>query len=92
MAIHLPYGNHQISSVHPALELFDRLPDSSYVPIAVICGIYSCSTATIWRRVKSGEIVRPVKLGKRTTRWQVGMVRKALKQATSDQHVQGGKE
>ena len=92
MATHLPFGNHQTFSVHPALEFFDKLPDSAYVPICVIRSIYACSDATVWRRVKSGEIVRPVKLGKRTTRWQVGMLRKALKQATSDQCVQCGKE
>jgi predicted DNA-binding transcriptional regulator AlpA len=60
------------------LRLFDELPDSAHVPIDTVCGLYCCSNATIWRRVRSGEIITPVRFGSRTTRWNVGDLRRAL--------------
>lgn len=83
-ALHTP-------SIPRGLEHFDKLPDSAYVQLAVICGIYDCSSATVWRRVKDGNIIPPVKLGKRTTRWQVGELRKALEQASLVNIHQGEK-
>lgn len=61
-----------------ALEQFDKLPDSAHVPIEVTRGLYACSNATVWRRVKTGDIPAPVKFGQRTTRWSVGALRAAL--------------
>lgn len=64
--------------LHPALLGFDSLPDSSFVPLPVVCSLFSCSPATAWRRVKSGQLVAPHKLGLRTTRWNVGQLRQVL--------------
>jgi predicted DNA-binding transcriptional regulator AlpA len=83
-----PHPSHS-PSLPQGLEYFEKLPDSAYVALAVVCGIYDCSSATIWRRVKDGDIVPPVKLGKRTTRWQVGELRKCLAQASLVNFHQG---
>lgn len=65
-------------AIPSALKLFDELPDSAHVPIEVVCVLFGCSPATIWRRVRSGQLVSPVRLGMRTTRWKVGDLRRAL--------------
>lgn len=65
--------------LHPSLQGFDSLPDSSFVPLSVVCSLFSCSRATAWRRVRSGQLVAPHRIGSRTTRWQVGELREALK-------------
>lgn len=72
-------SNAKNSAVHPALKNFDELPDAANVPLAVVCGIYGCSPATAWRRVRSGQLVAPHRIGSRTTRWNVGEIRNALK-------------
>jgi len=64
--------------IHPALKEFDALPDSAFVPLPVVCELFSCSSATVWRRVRSGQLVAPHKIGSRTTRWSVGEIREAL--------------
>lgn len=64
--------------IHPALQGFDSLPDSAYVPLTVVCSLFSCSPATAWRRVRAGQLVAPHRFGKRTTRWNVGEIREAL--------------
>lgn len=60
---------------YPALNAFDTLPDSAYVPLPVVCALFACSPATIWRRVRDGRLVAPHRIGKRTTRWLVGQLR-----------------
>lgn len=66
------------SEIHPSLASFDLLPDSAYVPLKVVCGLFSVSSATAWRRVRQGILVAPHRLGSRTTRWRVGELRLAL--------------
>lgn len=65
-------------SVIQTLKNWDILPDSSFVPLLVVCALFSCSPATVWRRVQSGQLVAH-RIGKRTTRWKVGELRNALK-------------
>jgi len=60
------------------LSSFDYLPDSSLVPLTIVCDIFGCSAATVWRRVRSGQLVAPYRIGSRTTRWQVGELRAEL--------------
>lgn len=67
------------NKVTQTLDNWDCLPDSSYVSLLVVCALFSCSPATVWRRVSSGELVAPHRIGKRTTRWKVGELRNALK-------------
>lgn len=61
-----------------ALANFDQYPDSAYIRLPVIKGLYGVSSATIWRGVKNGTIPKPSKLTQRTTAWNVGLVRAAL--------------
>jgi len=60
-----------------ALKNFDFLPDSAYVRQPVVKGLCGCSDATIWRRVNSGLLPKPQKLGS-TTVWNVGELRTIL--------------
>lgn len=61
-----------------ALELFDSLPDSSFVRQPVVQVLFACSAATVWRSVKTGRIPTPKKLSMRVTAWNVGELRQAL--------------
>lgn len=64
----------------PDLNDFERLPASARVPLPVVCGLFSISPATAWRRVKSGAMPQPVRDGA-CTRWIVGDLRRALARA-----------
>jgi predicted DNA-binding transcriptional regulator AlpA len=70
-----------LTSTHPGVNAFDTLPDSANVPIQVVCTLFGCSTATIWRRVRSGHLIAPHRIGLRSTRWSVGDLRIALNNA-----------
>lgn len=61
-----------------ALANFDQLPDSAYVRLPVMIGLFGVSAASIWRGVKNQSIPRPVKLTERTTAWNVGLIRAVL--------------
>jgi predicted DNA-binding transcriptional regulator AlpA len=65
------------------LSGFDYLPDSSNVRLPVVQALYSISSATVWRNVKSGNIPKPKKLTSRTTVWNVGELRAALSSKAS---------
>lgn len=65
-------------SLKPSLTLFSQLPDAAFVHLDIVCKLYSCSPATAWRRVKSGHIPQPHRLGARSTRWNVGELRQSL--------------
>lgn len=66
------------SQLHPMLSAFDDLPESAYVSLCVVCALFGCSPATVWRRVRTGQLVTPHRFGLRTTRWRVGDLRKEL--------------
>lgn len=68
----------QKTSLPPALENFDALPNDAFVKLPVLQLIYSCSPATVWRRVKVGALPAPMKLGARSTCWRVGDLREHL--------------
>lgn len=65
-------------AIPAALANFDQLPDSAYIRLPVMKGLYGVSSASIWRGVKNLTIPKPVKLTERTTAWNVGKVRAAL--------------
>lgn len=65
-------------AIPEALENFDKLPDSAYIRLPVMKGLYGVCATSIWRGVKNKTIPSPVKLTERTTAWNVGMVRSAL--------------
>lgn len=65
-------------AIPEALANFDKLPDSAYIRLPVMKGLYGVSAASIWRGVKNLTIPSPVKLTERTTAWNVGQVRASL--------------
>lgn len=65
-------------AIPEALANFDQLPDSAYIRLPTMKGLYGVSAASIWRGVKNLTIPRPCKLTERTTAWNVGLVRAAL--------------
>lgn len=62
----------------PELENFDRLPDAAYVKQRIVERLFACSSATLWRRVKSGLIPPPNRLSTHSNGWNVGCLRTAL--------------
>lgn len=65
-------------AIPEALAHFDQLPDSAYIRLPVMRGLYGISSASIWRGVKSGLICKPVKISERCTAWSVRLVRADL--------------
>lgn len=66
------------NSIPAALAAFDSLPDSALVEDKVVAGVFGCSTNTVWRRSKAGDLPKPIKVSPQQTRWRVGDIRKAL--------------
>lgn len=67
-----------------ALVNFDALPDSAHVRQPVVKALFAISDTTLWRRVKTGLIPAPRKNGPRTTVWNVGELRAALRRETGE--------
>jgi predicted DNA-binding transcriptional regulator AlpA len=65
-------------TVPTALTSASDMPDEALVSQPVVEGLAGCSSATVWRRVKSGLLPQPVRHGG-TTRWRLGAVRQALR-------------
>lgn len=66
---------------------FDNLPAAGYIRQAqLIPGVVPFSSATLWRKCRTGEFPLPVKLSQRVTAWNVGKVRDWL-----EQQNEGGK-
>lgn len=68
----------KLKPIPDALANFDQLPDSAYIRLPVMIGLFGISAASIWRGVKSHSIPKPIKLTQRTTAWSVRLVREAL--------------
>ena len=66
------------ATIPEALAQFDNLPDSAYIRLPVMLGLYGVSSASIWRGVKKRTIPSPVKLTERCTAWNVGLIRASL--------------
>jgi len=64
--------------VFEELVNFNSLPDVAFVKQPVVEALFACSSPTVWRRVKSGKLPAPKKLGLRAIGWQVGELRRAL--------------
>ena len=65
-------------AIPEGLANFDQLPESAYIRLPVMKGLYGVSAASIWRGTKQGIIPKAIKLTERTTAWNVGQVRAAL--------------
>lgn len=66
------------NAIPDALKNFDSLPDAANVRQPVVEALIGCSSTTIWRMVKRGDLPAPRKLSSRVTAWNVGDLRKAL--------------
>jgi predicted DNA-binding transcriptional regulator AlpA len=66
-----------IKKALPDLSNFDTLPDSARAALPVVCALFSVSPATVYRRVKAGDLPAPIKDGY-CARWIVGDLRKKL--------------
>jgi predicted DNA-binding transcriptional regulator AlpA len=66
-----------------SLKDFDSLPDCAHVRLPVVQALFACHAATVWRRVKSGHIPAPKKLGSQVAAWNVGELRRALNSLAS---------
>jgi predicted DNA-binding transcriptional regulator AlpA len=64
--------------MQPALQNFDRLPDSAHVRLPIMVALFACSPATVWRRVKNKSLPQPHKLSDNITAWNVGELRRAI--------------
>lgn len=63
----------------------NNLPIGGYIRESdLIPAIVPFSHATLWRKVKSGEFPRPVKLSTRITAWEVKAVRAWLDSKTQE--------
>lgn len=65
-------------AIPEALANFDAMPDSAYIRLPVMRGLYGVSSASIWRFAKSGKIPPSVKLSERCTAWSVGAIKADL--------------
>ena len=59
---------------------FDALPDAGFVRLPIVATLFATSPSNVWRWVKQGLIPKPRKLGPQTTVWNVGEIRKALRE------------
>jgi|JI8StandDraft_1071087.scaffolds.fasta_scaffold23815_3 predicted DNA-binding transcriptional regulator AlpA len=66
------------SGICGELAKFDSLPRSAHVRLPVVRGLFGCSSATVWRRVKNKLLPAPKRFGDRVSAWNVGELRDAL--------------
>lgn len=55
---------------------FPSLPDDAFVRLRVVVLLDASSPATIWRKARNGIFPAPVKLGEKSTGWNVGALRR----------------
>jgi predicted DNA-binding transcriptional regulator AlpA len=68
---------HQVSN--PTASTFDNLPATGYIRQAqLIPDVVPFSSATLWRKCKSGDFPKPVKLSERVTAWKISSIREWL--------------
>jgi predicted DNA-binding transcriptional regulator AlpA len=53
---------------------FERLPNVARVKLPVVCALFDCHPATVWRRVEKGTLPAPQKIGGNAL-WSVGKLR-----------------
>lgn len=63
-----------------AFRHFDSLPDSAFVRLPMVATLYATSESNVWRWMQKGIVPQSRKLAGRTTAWNVGELRKSLKE------------
>jgi predicted DNA-binding transcriptional regulator AlpA len=71
--------NQANAGIPDALRHFDQLPDSAHIRQPVVEALFGYSASTVWRRVKSGHLPKPEKMGPRISAWNVGKLRRVLR-------------
>lgn len=66
--------------IHPALQHFDRLPDSAGARVPVVAALFSVSIPTVWRWTRDGRLPAPTKRGG-VTLWSVKALRATMAEA-----------
>jgi prophage regulatory protein len=68
----------------PARISFDALPDVALIQIRLLVnyGVLPYSATTIWRKCRSGEFPKPIKVSAGITAWRVGEIRAYLANIT----------
>lgn len=72
---------------------FDALPDVALIQLRplIAYGVLPYSPTTIWRKCRSGEFPKPIKVSPGITAWQVGSIRQYLRDissSSSEHHLQ----
>ena len=63
--------------IHPALQHFDKLPDSAGARVPVVAALFGVSIPTAWRWSRDGKLPAPTKRGG-VTLWRVGDLRAVM--------------
>jgi predicted DNA-binding transcriptional regulator AlpA len=67
-----------------AIQHFDTLPNSAHVRLPVVCALFGCGPATVWRHARLKLLPDPRKLSPKITAWNVGELRAALRRPTAN--------
>ena len=60
------------------IQIFGAMPDDALVDLKTISTLTSRSRSSIYRDIRQGYFVKPLRLGKISSRWRVGDVRAYL--------------
>lgn len=60
------------------LNAFSELPDEAVLSVKEIIMLSGRSRTSLWRDVREGRLVEPIKLGPNSVKWQVKHVRAFL--------------
>lgn len=69
----------------PSISHFDSLPDSAHIDDKAVAVLTGWHRNTVWRKAKARELLPPIKVGPKSTRWQVGAIREYLASLTAQQ-------
>ncbi|QSA98721.1 AlpA family transcriptional regulator [Methylococcus sp. EFPC2] len=74
----------QPEPIPDALRHFDDLPNSAHVRLPVVCALFACAPATVWRNVKKQKLPSPARIGAGVTAWNVGALRQVMLSSGED--------
>ena len=65
-------------ALNPRLSAFSDLPDEAVLSVKEITMLSGRSRTSLWRDVREGRLVEPIKFGRNCVKWQVKHVRAFL--------------
>jgi prophage regulatory protein len=79
------------SQTHTSKTRFQDLPDEAFIRLRQMLSLHVVpySASTLWRRCRSNEFPRPIKVSPGITAWKVGDVRAHL-ESLSSKPTKGG--